>query len=148
LPQLELLGHLRAVGDALKRYSDAHGGHLPPKLSDLVPDYVPDDRVGYFFLSKIDPRYRSMETPDKVNGITEEGVKVMIDEEGAFVYLGDRGRAGGLIAYETIPARPTARIVLVDTSGLPFVSMWLQETQFQEMLFRVQTGQPKPRGDK
>ena len=34
----------RQVGLALRVYADDHGGKLPASLSDLNPDYLPDDR--------------------------------------------------------------------------------------------------------
>lgn len=84
---------LTRIGNGLRRYVEEHGNRLPERLSELVPTYVAYTNVGWFFSGK-SPLLSS-------NGPAEASLLARrVDEEGAFVYLGERGREHDIIAYE------------------------------------------------
>ena len=92
----ELPSHARirdtaSIGAALSKYQFDHKGRLPNHLSDLVPQYVPPVNIRYFFWP--------LKSKDTASLSTEE-LSHQIDNEGAFVYLGERGIEANMLLYQ------------------------------------------------
>ncbi len=81
------------IGNALYRYQEELGGALPTRLSELVPQYVGPSNAGWF-LEPL-PRQGAAEVDDNI-----EHVRLRIDKETAFIYLGTRGYEEDLVLYE------------------------------------------------
>ena len=79
------------IGKALNMYKNDHNGHLPSKLSDLVPRYIALINTDCFFWP---PSSRA--SPN----LTNEGYLHEIDSNGTFIYLGERGIRENIILYE------------------------------------------------
>lgn len=90
-PDVVRLRNTACVGYALFKYQADHTGHLPDRLSDLVPRYIAPTNIGCFFWPP-----KSGTTADSIS----ENLSHEIDYEGAFVYLADKGFQENLILYE------------------------------------------------
>jgi hypothetical protein len=97
-PDFEIPSHARirnagAIALALSKYQYDHGGHLPNKLSDLIPRYIDHKNVRYFFPPGSDVVGR-LESSGSTNFADA------INNEGAYDYLGEGGLRQDLILYE------------------------------------------------
>jgi hypothetical protein len=97
-PDFEVPSHARirniaSIGAALSKYQFDHDGHLPNRLSELVPHYIEPKNISYFFPAG----FVDNGTFNSSEAATNSGA---IDQNGAFSYLGERGLQQDLILYE------------------------------------------------
>lgn len=90
-PPLVWFRNARLIGNALSQYQLAHNGHLPSRLSDLVPSYIGYTNIQLFFWP---PK------PWVMTNKNPETISDEIDNGGAFAYLGERGVQENIILYE------------------------------------------------
>jgi len=67
-----------------------HAGHLPSRLSELVPNYVSYDNIQLFFWPQ---------KPSAITNLSLEVISKEIDDDGIFSYLGEAGFRENLIVY-------------------------------------------------
>lgn len=91
VPSHARLRDMASIGVALTKYQFDHNGRLPKQLSELVPQYIPSVNIRYLFWP--------LKSKNTANLSTEE-LSHQIDNEGAFVYLGERGLEANMLLYQ------------------------------------------------
>jgi hypothetical protein len=90
-PRITSYDHLYEVGLAIRDYKHQHGA-LPPRLSDLVPAYIPTNQIAIFYVTNKSTQRQALPQDWKEN-------PAQIDQCSSYVYLGTNGVAG-IVAYE------------------------------------------------
>ena len=86
--QLSTKKNLSRIGEALLQYEHSHH-QLPATLAELVPEFVPVTNAFLFF---------PPETLNLSNSWSQ--LRDRLDSEGAFIYLGEKGRPVDALLYE------------------------------------------------
>ncbi|MBU6410226.1 MAG: hypothetical protein KGR98_07550 [Verrucomicrobia bacterium] len=76
---------------AIRDYKHQHG-ELPPRLSDLVPAYIPTNHIALFYVTNESAQQQVLPPDWKEN-------PAQIDQYSSYVYLGTNGVAD-IVAYE------------------------------------------------
>src|SRR5262249_29003754 len=90
-PRFTSYSNLHAVGLALRNYTNDHG-QLPQRLSDLVPDYIPQDRMDTFYIANKYVQRRSKPSDWASN-------RFQIDRLSSYRYIGTNS-PNEIIAFE------------------------------------------------
>jgi hypothetical protein len=91
-PLSQRIRNLNRIGNALNHYVEDHNGAWPDRLSQLVPEYVHSSNVNWFFWPN-----RNSHT---ITSLPFEARARMIDQEGAYVYLGTNGFNQNMVLFE------------------------------------------------
>lgn len=128
-PDVVRLRNTACVGYALFRYQVDHTGHLPDRLSDLVPRYITLANVSCFFW----PPKSEPTVEFNSNTLSHE-----IDHAGAFIYLREQGFQEGLILYERTnlwsQSQDSLSVMIVTTN---FTAMRLSAKDVEAKLLRL-----------
>ena len=115
------------IGRALYEYQHVNG-RLPNRLSELVPDYIQCTNIQLFFWP---PKPWTVTNSSKV---LAEGV----DNNGIFVYLGDKGFRENILMYERTNLWLERRNVFILTTN--FTPEALSTADIQARLSQVNRG--------
>jgi hypothetical protein len=115
-PPLFRIRNAAVIGSALMKYEYDHEGRLPDYLSDLIPKYVEPGNIRFFFPLGGSPTV-------SVNAPVSTSFLHAVDEEGAYVYLGESGLPQDLILYERskvwLADKAQTNVITVGTNFTP-----------------------------
>lgn len=90
-PRFSSYSNLYSVGNAINWYNYDHH-KPPPRLSDLVPTYIPLDRIGIFYVTN-----KWASNPSKPRNWESDAS--LVDKFSSYTYLGPNG-SHGVLAFE------------------------------------------------
>jgi hypothetical protein len=134
-PRVTSFENLRKIGFAIRAYADGHGV-LPQSFSNLVPVYIPLDKIGVFYVTN----GYAKEMPIPADWPSNPSI---VDQYSSYIYLGTNN-LHGVLAYEKVELwKPTAsyhgQIAVLFTD---FHVQYLATAKLEEL---VPTKVPSPR---